>query len=316
MTAKDHFIDRLRFLAIALVLLPASFAQAAPDEKNPIANVKIELLDGKEIRLSQFAGKKYVYLKFWASYCEECIRQMPHLQKTYSDYHEDVEVIAVNLGIDDDKKSVSAIKRKFKLTLPIAVDKSGELAKAVNLIATPLHVLIDKQGNVVYKKYVNTDGIDQRLAFIKNGKSIVADKVTIEKQESSIDMGHYKEKPTALFFVATWCDWYLATSRPDASKNCVSSQKIVNRLQSEYPQINWLGIATRLWSAESDVADYRKKFSVAFPVAIDASNEITFSYQVKNYPTLILLKEGKEIYRSTRIDYAEAKKALAQLVPP
>ena len=92
--------------------------------KNPIANVKIELLDGKEIRLSQFAGKKcskssgQVIAKSAFGKCRICRKHTRTTMKT--------EVIAVNLALMTIRNPVSAIKRKFKLTLPIAIDKSGE----------------------------------------------------------------------------------------------------------------------------------------------------------------------------------------------
>lgn len=302
----------LGFLLISL----AAVVRAESTEKTPLTDVAIHPLDGKEFKLSRFQGNKYVYLKFWATWCEECIQQMPHLQQVYLKYGKDVEIIAINLGVDDDEKSVSDVKQKFNLTMPIAIDKSGELARATNLLATPLHVLLDKNGNVIYKKYVETDGIDERLASIVAGKSVTADIVSSElaAQVNSPTEKNYSEKPTALFFLATWCDWYFESSRPKASKNCVASQQTVNQLSQEFPQVNWFGVATRLWTEQKDVVDYQKKFSVKFPINIDLTNEIVFSRKVKNYPTLILLKDGQEFYRSSSVDYIETKKAISDML--
>ena len=45
--------------------------------------------------------KKLVYLKFWATWCQPCREQMPHLQETYESFGDDIEVIAVNIDIND-----------------------------------------------------------------------------------------------------------------------------------------------------------------------------------------------------------------------
>ena len=38
--------------------------------------------DGKEVKLSDFKGKK-VYINVWASWCGPCLREIPELEKVY-----------------------------------------------------------------------------------------------------------------------------------------------------------------------------------------------------------------------------------------
>ncbi|CIV70941.1 thioredoxin [Streptococcus pneumoniae] len=40
----------------------------------------LQSMDGKEVKLSDFKGKK-VYLKFWASWCGPCKKSMPELME-------------------------------------------------------------------------------------------------------------------------------------------------------------------------------------------------------------------------------------------
>lgn len=49
-------------------------------QPGPVAILKT--VDGEEIDLSQYYGKKPVYLKFWATWCVPCLQQMPGFEKT------------------------------------------------------------------------------------------------------------------------------------------------------------------------------------------------------------------------------------------
>ncbi len=300
-----------RIFLLFLVLI--SVANAAElDEKT--LNLPITLTTGEVVKLTQYKNSKPIYIKFWASYCAECIQQMPHLQKTYQQYGDKVQIIAINIGVDDDLKTVTAVKKQFGLTMPLAIDQSGELAKAFNLIATPYHVLLDKQAKLVYAEYVKTAGIDKRLALFAKGKAVNAKAAVIEKNaKNTIGNIDETQKPTALFFVSTWCDWYLKDTRPLASKHCITAQTQANVLHKKYPNVNWVGVATRLWTGEPELAKYKKRFNVQYKLLVDTSNDVIFKYKVKNYPTLILLDKGQEVFRTQDLNQSTLIATLAEL---
>lgn len=303
----------IQSLFISVVSVSGGAAQATGLDQR-ILDLPITLISGKTVTLGQYKGQKPVYLKFWASYCVECIQQMPHLQHTYEKYRDKVEVIAVNIGVNDDAAMVAATQKKFGLTMPVAIDQSGELARAFNLIATPYHVLINQQGQVAHAEYVHTEETDRHIALLAQGQSVVAKNLKPDVQRNvTADLSGIQEKPTALFFLATWCDWYLKDSRPEISRSCIAAQRQVNALYQQYPQIHWVGIATRLWTEDKDLVEYKHKFHVQHPVFIDSTNDITFKYHVKHYPTLILLKQGKEVFRTHEMNEDELSTNLLQL---
>jgi|CXWL01.1.fsa_nt_gi thiol-disulfide isomerase/thioredoxin len=304
---------------ILMLLTLFSFAQAAEVNQQMVIDQKIldlpiTLVSGQTVTLNQYKGNKSVYLKFWASWCRSCLKQMPHLQQTYKKYGDKVQVIAVNLGINDDLKSVAAIQKKFGLSMPIAIDKSGALAKAFNLIGTPYHVLLDKNSSVVYAGYEEATDLDKFIKLVAAGHTLNTAQAQSASTAPPIDLASIAEKPTALFFVATWCDWYLKDSRPAVSKSCVGSQKQVNKLAAQYPQVNWVGVVSRLWTEDKDVVEYKKKFNVQHSLAIDSTNNVFLDYNVKDIPTLILLNKGKEVFRTQHVDANELSAKLKQLV--
>lgn len=274
----------------------------------------ITLLSGQTVTLDQYKGKRPVYLKFWATWCQPCRKEMPHLQHTFEKYGDKVQVIAINLGINDDLKSVAAIQKEFALSVPMTLDKSGQLAKAFNLIGTPYHVLLDKNAQVVHQGHEATTALDEKIKLLAAGQVVTAPKASPEAASGvPINLDGVSERPTALFFISTWCDWYLKDSRPSVSKNCVHAQHQVNQLYQQYPQINWIGVASRLWTGEPELAEYKKKFNIQHPLKIDSTNSVFFNYAVQDFPTLILLNKGQEVFRTQRIDSKVLSAKLRQL---
>ena len=51
-------------------------------------------MDGKEVKLSDYKGKK-VYLKFWASWCGPCKKSMPELMELAAKQDRDFEILSV-----------------------------------------------------------------------------------------------------------------------------------------------------------------------------------------------------------------------------
>jgi thiol-disulfide isomerase/thioredoxin len=278
-----------------------------------ILDLPITLTSGETLTLRKFKGNKPVYLKFWASYCRDCMKQMPDLQRTYKRYGDKVQIIAINLGVNDDVKSVDAVQRRFGLTVPVSIDKSGKMAKAFDLIATPYHVLLDKDSNVVYARYTEPVDLNKTINLLSEGRTLAVLPASPPTTVSSINLSSLAEKPTALYFLATWCDWYLKDSRPAVSKRCIASQKQVNRLAAQYPQVNWLGVVTRLWTEDKDLAEYQKKFNVQHPLTIDNTNAVFLAYDVQDIPTLILLDKGKEVFRTRQVDASTLSKQLEQM---
>ncbi len=258
----------------------------------------IKTLSGETINLGQYIGKKPIYLKFWATWCQPCQKQMPHFQNVQEEYGEKIKIIAVNLDVNDDMDSVKKIMDEFNLTMPVALDSSGELAQAFNMIGTPYHVLIDKNGNVVHKGHDASEALDRKIELLlTNDLATFTDISLSHNSNEKLKISDNSKKVTALFFVATWCDWYLKDTRPTMSVNCITAQNSVNTLYRKFPQYNWVGVASRLWTGEKELDEYKEKYRVLHPIAIDTSNGVFFRYGVKDFPTLILVENGKEILR-------------------
>src|SRR5690606_39183692 len=95
-------------------------AQTAPD-------VAFTTLEGQKITMQDLRGK-VVLVKFWATSCVTCVKQMPDNIANYNQYHpQGYETIAVAMNYDPPNYVLNFAQTR-KLPFPVALDTSGELA--------------------------------------------------------------------------------------------------------------------------------------------------------------------------------------------
>lgn len=152
----------LRLVASALLLTSAVQAGAASlmvGDKAP--DFEVTTLAGETFKLSEYEGEKPVYLKFWATWCSYCKVEMPHLQSIHNKYGDDVEVLAVNVGINDSVANIEQFFNTGGFNLPTVFDQRGNLVSDYGIVGTPHHVLIDKDGLIVYRTFLASDTLDE-----------------------------------------------------------------------------------------------------------------------------------------------------------
>jgi len=124
-----------------LLALPYGIAK----ELDKAPEFELDDLRGQHHRLSDYRGK-IVLINFWASWCPECIEEMPSLNKLYEKYEGKGLVV---LGISADRKKEAALKilMQTSVTYPVSLDTTGGMfIKRYTVIALPTTVIIDRNG--------------------------------------------------------------------------------------------------------------------------------------------------------------------------
>ncbi|MCI6161810.1 MAG: TlpA disulfide reductase family protein [Prevotellaceae bacterium] len=108
--------------------------------------------DGKMLNFRELAEGKYVVLDFWASWCPDCRRDIPHLQKMYQKFGgKGVEFIGVSF--DTDKKIWKNAIRQYEIVYPQVSElkklRETGIAKAYGIQWIPSMYLIGKDGKVL-----------------------------------------------------------------------------------------------------------------------------------------------------------------------
>jgi len=102
----------LLLLICTVMFFPSLAFSVNSGEEAPI--FELSDLQGRKHALSDYRGK-VVLINFWASWCRECITEMPSLNKLYSQFSG--QGLAV-LGVTVDRKSEDAAPRQRKHVSP------------------------------------------------------------------------------------------------------------------------------------------------------------------------------------------------------
>ena len=126
------------------------------DVGQPYIDVVQPDADGKEISLKSVVenpANKYVLLDFWASWCGPCMGEVPHLKKTYDDFHKKgFEIYGVSFDRDRDKW-LAAVKENGMDWIHVSSlgAFNNQAAEDYAIQAIPSNLLIDHEGKIVAK---------------------------------------------------------------------------------------------------------------------------------------------------------------------
>jgi len=138
-----------RWLSIGAILIFAFSAFGQVGNKAP--DFTLQDADGKTVRLSDYLGKNPILIDFWATWCNPCKVELPHLEAIYKK-HKDQGLVFMAIS-EDSPRSVSKVKpyvrsKGFEAIVPL--DPDGQvLRKFFGEDTLPYTILIDREGKIV-----------------------------------------------------------------------------------------------------------------------------------------------------------------------
>jgi peroxiredoxin len=144
-------------ILIGVVVIGKISESDKPREKRPRPNIGEPARDftypdlkGRDVTLSDFYGKKVVLVNIWATWCTECRRELPTVQKLYEKFGGDhFEVLAVSLDAAG-AKVIVPFMQELGLKFPALQDITGSIQLLYGTTGVPETFIIDKQGKVAY----------------------------------------------------------------------------------------------------------------------------------------------------------------------
>ncbi len=113
---------------------------------------------GNEHTLSDYKGK-VVFLNFWATWCNPCLIEMPHIEELYNEYglnKEDVIILGVAnpkseeypQNSDVSKEEIIEFIEEQGYTFPIVFDETGQVSQDYFIRSFPTTFMINKEGKI------------------------------------------------------------------------------------------------------------------------------------------------------------------------
>lgn len=144
---------KLTFLAVALFLM--TFAQDNNDLTSKIVagdnmpTFIAQTLSGKTINTDELQGRP-VLLIFFATWCEPCVKELPHIEELRQQYRND-ELAILCVGREHSLTDLEQFNKKYNFTFDIAADPDRKIYALFAEKDIPRNYVIGKNGKVVYK---------------------------------------------------------------------------------------------------------------------------------------------------------------------
>ena len=142
----------MKHLALVCVLATAVFIAAC--SRAPL-KAGTWTTDGKQqSRLADYKGK-VVLLDFYATWCEPCRAETPHLVRLQNDYGpKGLQVIGLNVGGDEDRSEVPGYAKEFNIQYPLAFPDDDLVTRYLGDNENiPQSFIFDRDGNLL-KRFV------------------------------------------------------------------------------------------------------------------------------------------------------------------
>jgi cytochrome c biogenesis protein CcmG, thiol:disulfide interchange protein DsbE len=135
--------NKILIMLVLLVTVQLFAAEKATD-------FKLENIEGKQVKLSDFQKEGLVILDFWATWCVPCKKSLPKMNELHEKY-ENVNVVTI--CTDKPRKKSEAIShvKSNKFKFHTLFDSKKVVQKQFNVSNIPYALVIDQDGTILYE---------------------------------------------------------------------------------------------------------------------------------------------------------------------
>ena len=163
-----RFVIVFTVLVFSAILVTGCAGLGGRKEPRLAPDVKIQLIDGSEISLSDFRGKPLV-IGIGATWCPHCLHEARIFKKVYDKYEGRVQMLGIIMK--SPQADAEALVRKTELKFKIGVDPDGSVAKALGVHGIPQSYFITADGMIVDDNYggIEEDDLVKKIEWLLGG---------------------------------------------------------------------------------------------------------------------------------------------------
>lgn len=114
-------------------------------EKVTVPDFVLEDINGNEVRLSDYRGKK-VILNFWAVWCPFCVKEMPDLDEVSKELAKGDDAVLFTINLREDIDTVKKFIESKNLSLNVLMDYDGKVGDLYGVTGIPITFFINRDG--------------------------------------------------------------------------------------------------------------------------------------------------------------------------
>lgn len=152
---------RLRILFVVITLF---FVQINVIAQLP--SVTLKDMNGKTVQTDTLSnGGRPIIIDFFATWCKPCNRELTSISEVYEEWQEEtgVKLIAVSIDQAQNINKVRPLVEQHSWPYEVLLDPNSDFKRALGIQMIPYVLIVDGEGNIVYRHNGYTDGAEEEL---------------------------------------------------------------------------------------------------------------------------------------------------------